>query len=121
MKKLFDPLFVFYCAAWCLIHFFRYIHHPIPLLNGYLTDLTAVPAMAHLTVTITRRFIVQDDTYVYPLSYILFIAAYVSFVFEWLMPRCSNRYTGDWWDVTAYFAGSIFYYCFHRKAMRYSI
>lgn len=116
MKQLFDPFFIAYCIAWGIIHFFRYIDQPVPLLNGHLTDFLAVPAMAHLTVTITRRWIVGNPYYTYPLSYLLFIALYVSVVAEWIMPLYAAKYTGDWWDVVAYFAGSIFYYCFHRKA-----
>lgn len=113
MKQLFDPLFIAYCLAWCVIHLFRYAGQPLPLLNGHLTDFLAVPAMAHVAVTFTRRWIVRDRSYTYPLSYLLFIALYVSVVSEWIMPNYSTKYTRDGWDVVAYFAGSIFYYYCH--------
>lgn len=109
MKQLFA-----YCLAWSVIHICRYLHHPIPLANDHLTDFIAVPAMAHLTLMFTRRFIVRNRHYSYPLGYLLFIAFYVSVIFEWIMPHVSSRYTGDWWDVASYFAGSIFYYYFQR-------
>ncbi|HEY9256884.1 hypothetical protein [Chitinophaga sp.] len=113
MKRLFDPLFLTYCLIWIVIHLCRYLHLAVPLLNGYLTDFIAVPAMAHVTLTFTRRFIVHNYEYTYPLYYLLFIALYTSIMFEWIMPYYSARYTGDWWDVVTYFAGSLFYYRFH--------
>lgn len=113
MKRLFDPLFTLYCLSWAIIRFCRCIHHPVPLLNGHLTDFFAVPAMAHLSVTFIRRFVVRDQRYTYPLGYVLFIALYISVMLEGVMPRFSPRYTGDAWDVTAYFAGSLFYYFVH--------
>ena len=82
--------------------------------NDHLTDFIAVPVMAHLALTVTRRFIVRDDTY--PLSYLLFIALYVSVILEGVLPRLSSRYTSDWRDVAAYFGGSLFYYFYHPKS-----
>ncbi|NLR56537.1 hypothetical protein HGH93_00385 [Chitinophaga polysaccharea] len=113
MKKLFDPLFITYGVTWCIIHLCRYLHQPIPVLNDHLTDLVAVPAMAHLSLHFIRRFIVCNANYTYPLGYLLFMAGYTAVVFEWIMPHFSSRYTGDWWDVAAYFGGSFFYYYFH--------
>ncbi|MCW3463491.1 hypothetical protein [Chitinophaga nivalis] len=115
MKRLFDPLFISYCLLWGIIHLCRYLHQPVPLLNGHLTDFLAVPAMAHIALTFTRLFIVRNQQYTYPLFYLLFMAVYTSVVFEWLMPRLSPVYTRDIWDVVAYFAGSLFYYCFHGR------
>ena len=115
MKRLFDPLFCTYGGLWAGIHLGRHLGHPIPLLNGYLTDFLTVPAIAHLTVTVTRRLIFPTVPYQYPLSYLLFMAAYASLLFEWLLPQYSPAYTADPLDAVAYFAGCFFYYFFHRK------
>ncbi|HWV67023.1 MAG TPA: hypothetical protein VN105_14300 [Chitinophaga sp.] len=115
MKRLFDPLFLTYCGLWGMIRLFRYIHLPVPLLNGYLTDFIAVPAMAHVALTFTRRYIVRNEYYTYPLYYLLFMAFYMAVVFEWVMPRVSTVYTSDVWDVAVYFGGALFYYYVHRK------
>jgi len=115
MKRLFDPLFLVYCVLWCIIHLFRYVHLPVPLLNGYLTDFIAVPVMAHIALTFTRRYIVCNEHYTYPQYYLLFMAFYMSVVFEWVMPGCSPIYTRDAWDVAAYFGGALFYYYVHGK------
>ena len=115
MRRLFDPLFLIYCTLWGIIRFSRYIHLPVPVLNGYLTDFIAVPAMAHVALTFTRRYIVRNEQYSYPLYYLLFMAFYMSVVFEWVMPRFSFVYTSDAWDVAAYFGGALFYYYVHGK------
>jgi hypothetical protein len=119
MKSVFDPYFVLYSLVWTSIHTGRFFHHPIPLLNDHLTDFIAIPVMAHLALVFTRRFIVRDPDYKYPLSFLLFMALFVSVVFEWIMPRLSPAYTADWWDVVAYFEGGIFYYRFHKSGEVY--
>ena len=77
--------------------------------------------MAHITLTITRQYIVKNNAYTYPLSYLLFIAGYTAIVFEWLLPLCSTKYTGDVWDVVAYFGGSLFYYYVHVHRVAKSV
>ena len=60
-------------------------------------------------------YIVRDESYSYPFSYLLFIALYMSVVFEWVMPQFSAAYTRDTWDVVMYFGGGLFYYFVHEK------
>lgn len=115
MKRLTDPFFISYVLIWLIVHGLRKMGIIIPVVNDHLTDLVAVPAMSHCCIVITQLFFVKDPKYTYPLSYLLFIAAYLSVVFEWLMPRYSAVYTGDLWDVPAYFLGSFFYYFVHGR------
>lgn len=103
-------LFITSALAWCMIHGFRAIGYPIPILNGYLTDLLAVPVMVHIALLFTRRFLVRDPAFRYPFSWIMFIAAYVAVVMEVVAPHFSPVYTADGWDAVAYFAGGI---CYH--------
>lgn len=102
--------------CWALIHITRHYHHPIPILNDYLTDVLAVPVIAQICLWITRRFIVRDAAYVYPRWYFLFIAAYLSIVFEVIMPHLSPAYTADIGDVGAYFVGAAL--CMYRTPNR---
>lgn len=115
IKRLFDPLFTSYILLWMLVHALRKANRIIPLINDHLTDLLAVPAIAHLTITIMRLYIVKDLRYRYPLSYVMIIAIYLSVVFEYLMPEYSPVYTGDAGDVAAYCCGALFYYFVHGK------
>ena len=98
---------VYIGLAWAAVHLARRLHHPLPLLNGYLTDVLAVPAITGITLAVTRRWIVRDPGYTYPPAYFLFVALYLSVVFEWIMPHWSHAFTADWGDVAAYFAGAL--------------
>ena len=118
MKKVPDLLFCCYCCSWPLIHVFRWIHHPIPWLNSYLTNFAAVPLMAHIALFLIRKRIVHNDHYYLPLSYVFFIAVYTSVVFEGVMPALSVRYTRDTGDVAAYLLGALFYYFIHQRTCR---
>jgi uncharacterized protein involved in response to NO len=115
MKSVFKPLFVVYCLLWCMVRLLRQAQHPIPFINDYLTDFLFVPVVAHLSVSFTRRFIVRNNVYDYPLTYLLFIAFYAAVLFEYIMPEFSGVYTADPGDVLAYFSGSLFYYYIHER------
>lgn len=100
---------------WLVVHIARWQGQPLPYLNGHLTDLIVVPLIAQVCLVVVQRWIVRCDDYRLPLGYVLFIAMYVSVVFEGVMPRFSPRYTGDWLDVAAYFAGAACYYGWQRR------
>ena len=108
MRKLFTPWFIICCFFWCVIHFFRAAHCPIPFFNSYLTDFLFIPVVAHVCLWFTRLFIVQNDNYYYPSWYYLFIALYASIVFEFIMPDFSVHFVRDYGDIVAYFTGALF-------------
>nr|WP_295876843.1 hypothetical protein [uncultured Chitinophaga sp.] len=99
---------------WLLVHITRWWGQPLPYLNGHLTDLIVVPLIAQVCLVVVQHWIIQRDDYRLPPGYLLFIAAYVSVVFEGVMPCFSPRYTGDWLDVAAYFTGAAGYYGWQR-------
>ncbi|WP_306353122.1 hypothetical protein [Flavobacterium sp. '19STA2R22 D10 B1'] len=115
MKRLFDIFFTGYCLLWLVVHLLRHIKQPLPFFNSYLTDCIAVPVIAHIAIIFTRKFVVKNQHYTYPLSYLLFIATYTSILFEWIMPQFSSKYTADGLDVLCYFGGALFYYFIHNK------
>ncbi|SHK83175.1 hypothetical protein SAMN05444266_101293 [Chitinophaga jiangningensis] len=115
MKQLFDPLFTGYCLVWLAVHYCRQKGIILPFINGQLTDFVAVPAIAHLTLTITRQYIIRQPAYRYPLVYLLFIALYTTLLLEVIMPGFSRRYTADLLDAAAYLSGGLFYYFVHQR------
>ena len=115
LEAVFDRLFMIYCGCWLIIHIGRWSHQPIPFLNNWLTDFVFVPVIAHVALVFTRRYIVHNPAYRYPLSYLLFAALYVSFVYEWLFPHYHFHTVGDPLDVVAYFAGGVFYFFVHQR------
>ncbi len=46
---------------------------------------------------------------------VVFIALYLSVVFEFILPKFSSRYTNDLWDILAYFSGAFCFILIHRK------
>ncbi|WP_291907276.1 hypothetical protein [Chitinophaga sp. CB10] len=115
MKQLFDPLFITYGLIWLAVHYCRRAGIYLPVINGQLTDFIAVPAIAHLTLTVTRLYILRQPAYRYPLGYLLFIAVYTTLLFEIIMPGISGRYTADLLDAAAYLGGALFYFFVHQR------
>jgi hypothetical protein len=98
-----------------LLHFFRWVHHPLPWINNWLTDIVFIPATAHLALTITRCYLVKDGNYRYPLRHLLFIAVYTTLLCEWLLPAYIPGSVCDPWDGVAYLAGALFFYYIHQR------
>jgi len=84
--------------------------HPLPVLNGYIDDLLAIPVIANLGLWFQRVFVIRNHYYVLSPWHVVFIVVYVSVLFELILPYYSKTYTGDWLDVILYFAGGLFFY-----------
>lgn len=111
MKTLFNPWFIGFCLIWSIYFVASITNHPILLLQGYLTDLLAVPVIANLGLWFQRIFIVKRSTYVLKAGHIIFIVLYLSLVFEWLLPKYRpEKFTGDWMDVLLYILGGLFFF-----------
>lgn len=117
MKTLFNPWFLTGCIVWLVVITLRRAGHPLPYLNGYLTDGFAIPVIANLGLWFQRVVVYRTNYYVLSVWHVAFIVAYVSLVFEWLLPRWSSRYTGDSIDVILYIAGGFFYFFVMNKPL----
>ncbi len=89
--------------------------HPVPLGNGYVDDLAAIPVLANLALWFQRVFIIKSDYYVLAPWHVIFIVAYVALVFEGLLPLLSKIYTADWIDIILYVLGGFFFYRIMNK------
>jgi hypothetical protein len=110
MKTVVNGWFITGCLVWLIVFTLRKIHHPIPYVNGYVTDVFAIPVIANLGLWFQRVVLRKDNRYVLTKEQILFIVIYVSLVFELLLPHISKIYTGDWIDVLMYVIGGLFFY-----------
>jgi len=110
MKTLVNKWFVGGCLIWLVVTVLRRSGHPLPLLNSYIDDLPAIPVIANLGLWFQRVFVIRSDYYVLSPWHVVFIVAYVSVLFELVLPYYSKAYTGDWLDVILYLAGGIFFY-----------
>ena len=110
MKTLVNKWFVGGCLIWLVVTVLRRSGHPLPLLNSYIDDLPAIPVIANLGLWFQRVFVIRSDYYVLSPWHVVFIVAYVSVLFELVLPYYSKAYTGDRLDVILYLAGGIFFY-----------
>lgn len=111
MKTLVNKWFIAGCLVWLLVFTTRKLGHPLPqYINSYITDFFAIPVIANLALLFQRTVVIRSDFYTLSVGHIAFITAYVSLVFEVLLPAYSKTYTGDWLDVALYIAGAVFFY-----------
>ncbi len=112
--KLFDVYFLTYLVLLIFIKTCRFYEIDLGIFNSYLTDLIAVPTMAHLGSFITSKLIFKNSLYTYPFLYLIITATVLSILMEIIMPIYSTNYTGDWMDIVCYFVGIFIYQLFHK-------
>jgi hypothetical protein len=115
MKTLLNPWFLAGCLIWLIVIILRKTGHPLPYINGFLTDAFAIPVIANLGLWFQRVFIYKSNYYVLSVWHVIFIVVYVSVVFEGILPWFSLKYTADWIDVALYCVGGIFFCFFMNK------
>jgi hypothetical protein len=110
MKTLLNKWFIFGCLIWLVVIILRKAEHPVPVLNGYINDLAAIPVIANLGLWFQRVLIIRNNYYVLSAWQVAFIVIYVSVLFELALPHYSRTYTADWTDVLLYSIGGVFFY-----------
>lgn len=115
MKTLFNPWFIAACLGWAIVFTLRRLGLPLPLFNGYINDLFAIPVIATLGLWFQREFIIKNSYYVLSPLHVIFIVIYVALIFEGLLPHLSKTYTADWVDVLLYAVGGLFFYWVMNK------
>lgn len=111
MKTLLNKWFIAGCLVWLLVFATRKLGHPFPqYINGYVTDVFAIPVIANLMLCFQRVAIIKGNYYTLSVGHVIFITVYVALVFEVLLPAYSKTYTGDWIDVVLYVIGGMFFY-----------
>jgi len=117
MKTLLNPWFILGCLIWLLVFTARIFRHPLPYVNGYITDAFAVPVIANIALWLQRMFIIKSNYYVLSPMQVAFLVLYISLLFEGLLPMISKIYTADWIDVLLYVFGGIFFYKVMNKPL----
>lgn len=113
MKKRISYWFLLGLAVWIIIIQLRQNSIYIPVINDHFTDFITVPMYCYLIEYIMNsllRFRWEPD-----LKFVLTSVVYLSFLFEILCPKLSKLFTGDIFDVLAYFTGGMIYYIFKIK------
>lgn len=86
-----------------------------PIFRAYCYDLFAVPIIAHIALKFQQQFTYKNSNYRFKFIHILFITAYLSIVFELILPKYDSSYTKDYIDIIAYGIGALFFWKFMNK------
>ncbi len=112
--RLFIVLLLLYAAHLCL----KYNSIAVPVfMSSYLADFLCLPFILSLFVMLVR-YLKSQPTFQLPIAMIVFAVIYISFVFEFLIPRYSTRYTADAVDVVFYVIGAAFFFFFQKWERR---
>lgn len=100
--------------VWLTIYILRRNNIIIPYINGYLTDLIAVPMYCYFVEFITNFFSTAKREF--KRKDIISSIVYLTIIFEVICPHISDKFTSDPFDVVCYIIGGFTYY-FLRKRM----
>jgi len=90
------------------------------ILNNYGADFFCMPVMLSLALIIVRKIKRQPQLFFHG-GHTLACTIYVALCFEFLLPKLSNKFTPDSYDVLAYVGGAVVYGVFQRKWVPLSI
>lgn len=82
----------------------------LPFVHAYLDDLLAMPVILGITLQVYRWIHPQRNHFRFTKVQIIVGFAYISILFELLLPIWSSRYVADPVDVLCYALGSIYFY-----------
>ncbi|MEG0928059.1 hypothetical protein [Chryseobacterium sp.] len=110
MKKRISYWFLLGLVVWVAIVLLRQNHIYIPVINDHFTDFITVPMYCYLIEYMMNALL--GFRWKPDLRFVLTSVIYLSFLFEILCPKLSKHFTGDIFDVLAYFTGGMIYYIF---------
>lgn len=114
MKKRISYWFLLGLAAWLIIVQLRKNGIFIPVINNHFTDLITVPMYCYLIEYIMNSLL--GFHWKADFKFVLTSILYLSFLFEVLCPKLSLLFTGDIFDVVAYFLGGMLYYSLYIRS-----
>jgi hypothetical protein len=83
-------------------------------ISSYLADVLCLPILLSYILLVLRYFKKEPLLWLNT-PQIIFLFLYVSLLFEFILPKYSERYIADVYDVIAYALGAIFFYFFQKK------
>jgi len=87
----------------------------IPFVHAYMDDIFCMPVMLTFILFFQRRFVFNNENYVFSTTHIFVAVVYCSLVFEIILPLHSKGYTADFFDVMAYSIGGIIFHKFINR------
>lgn len=102
-------------AGWSFVIFFivfgleKYTQTIPEIVTFYLNDFLIIP-MVGLACLHGVWFLKKDYSIRLNVFMIVSLAVLFSVYFEWYLPKVSERYTADFWDVICYAAGGVVFH-----------
>jgi hypothetical protein len=98
------------CELYGIVRILRAKHIIIPWINGYLNDGLCLPIILPVILWGIKKWKIKKGEYSFTIYHILFAAGYISYIFEFYLPKHNSHFTADPWDIFCYFLGGIGYY-----------
>jgi hypothetical protein len=90
------------------------VHLPF-WIDFYVNDFLCMPIVLGY-ITLLFRWLKNDDSFIFSPGFILLMACYYSFYFEYYLPKNNSRYTADLIDVFLYLLGGALFYWISLKS-----
>jgi len=79
------------------------------IINNYVNDFLIIPIILFISLHLLK-WSKNSKNYTLPLALILYLCLLYSILFEFILPNYLARYTKDYIDIIAYFAGGFVFY-----------
>lgn len=111
LKTIFlHPFFIGCLVLYFIIRYLRKTDYPLPdWINSYITDLICLPVVLMICLAVVRTIKKNAEVEINKWLILLICLEY-SILFEWILPKKSSIYTGDWKDALMYFSGGFIFY-----------
>ena len=96
-------VFILYKVA----EYFKLIHSWY--LHSYFEDVLALPLILGFTLIIMRSLVYRTGRYELTATQIIYTLGIVILLFEFILPKKSNQYIQDYYDILAYLVGTLFF------------
>lgn len=111
MRVVKNPYFVIACLIFWMNQLLEKVFGIfLPWVHEYLDDLLAMPVVLGITLQVFQWIHPKKEKFRFSKTQVAVGWIYFSFLFEFLLPKYSERYTADVWDVFAYGIGAVVFY-----------
>ncbi|PSK97604.1 magnesium citrate secondary transporter [Cecembia rubra] len=111
MRVIKNPYFLLSCLLFWTNQYLEKVKDIyIPYVHAYLDDLLAMPVVLGITLQVFQWIHPQKAKFSFTPVQVLVAWLYFSFLFEFLLPKCSDIYVSDPLDVLMYGLGSLLFY-----------
>lgn len=115
-NPLTHPLFIGSILIYLVLIILKKSGIYIPFVSDYIADFLVMPVVLTVALWAVRRTGEDRKSYTFQWWHVAIAVGLYGFLFEWLFPRMTDRFTADPWDLLAYAAGGlVFYFLMNRK------